>query len=163
MGNRYLTKLKNKINEMREKGMMNKYKLVVCFCVINGLPLILKVIDPDVARKSSSLPARLLYGGKEYLMFDMPQSFNGCGELHENQRYGFSQYIVKSSDGITIEVFDGDRLVYSFESAVVRPDLVESSVSNVEINLFSVDTNINIIPSLIERIFFSQIERKIEG
>lgn len=144
---------------MSEK-CMNKYNLVVCFCVINGLPLILKVIDPDVARKSSSLPARLLYGGKEYLMFDMRQLFNGRGELHENRSHHSSRYIVKSRDGITIEVFDGDRLVYSFESAVVRPDLVERPVSNVEIKLFSVDTNINIIPSLIERIFFLKLRGK---
>jgi hypothetical protein len=162
MENHYLTKLKNKINQMRQKRM-NKYNLVVCFCVINGLPLILKVIDPDVANKSLNRHDRLLYGGQEYFMFDMPQSFNGRGELHENRSHYSSRYIVKSRDGITIEVFYGDILVYSFESAVVRPDIVESPVSNVEIKLFSVDTNINIISSLIERIFFSQIERKIEG
>lgn len=156
--------LKNKINEMREirqKGMKNKYNLVVCFCVINGLPLILKVIDPDVARQSSNLSARLLYGGEEYFMFDMCQTFNGSGVVHENQRYGSSRYIVMSGDGITIEVFNEKTLVlvYSFESAVVRRDLVENPVSNVEIKLFTLDTDIDNIESLIQLVSLSPIAR----
>ena len=152
MENPILTKLKNKINEMREKrekGMKNKYNLVVCFCVINGRPLILKVIDPDVARQSSNLSARLLYGGKEYFMFDMRQTFNGSGVVHENRGIihenhsdYFTKYIVKSKDGIAIEVFNGNIMVYSFESAVVRRDLVENPVSNVEIKLFTLNTQL---------------------
>ena len=162
MENPILTKLKNKINEMREireKGMKNKYNLVVCFCVINGRPLILKVIDPDVANKSLNLRDRLLYGGEEFSTFDMRQTFNGSGVLHENRSHYSSRYIVKSKDGITIEVFDGDILVYSFESAVVRPDLMGRPVSNVEIKLFTLDTDIDNIESLIQLVSLSPIAR----
>jgi hypothetical protein len=159
-------KLTKKIQQLREKRM-KKYNLVVCFCVINGLPLILKVIDPDVARKSSSLPARLLYGGEEVSTFDMRQSFSGSGELYENRSHYSSRYIVMSGDGITIEVFNEKTLVlvYSFKSAVVRPDLVESPVSNVEIKLFTLDTDLidDNIESLIKQLVSLSPIGRIEG
>lgn len=140
--NCYLTlKLREKIEQMREKRI-NKYNLVVCFCVINGSSLILKVLDPDVASKKLSPSDRILYGGKEFSTIDMCQSFNGCGKLHENRYYRNSRYTVKSTNGIAIEIFDGEKLVYSFESAVTRNDLVEKPVSNVEIKLFSLDTSL---------------------
>ena len=143
MENTHLTiKLTEKVKQLREKRI-KKYNLVVCFCVINGLPLILKVLDPVVASKASNLTNdRIIYGGPEFSTFDMRQSFNGSGNLHENRNYGNRRYIVKSIDGITIEVFDGETLVYSFESAVPRYDLVENPVSNVEIKLFSLDTDL---------------------
>jgi hypothetical protein len=163
MENTHLTEKLKKIQQLREKRM-KKYNLVVCFCVIDGLPLILKVIDPDVANKSLNLRDRLLYGGEEFSTFDMRQSFSGSGELYENRSHYSSRYIVKSKDGITIEVFNGDILVYSFESAVVRPDLMESPVSNVEIKLFTLNTeliDIDNIESLIQLISRSQITMEI--
>lgn len=181
MENHHLTvKLKEKIQQMCEKRM-KKYNLVVCFCIINGRPLILKVLDPVVASKASHLTDnRIIYGGREVSTFDMRQLFNGRGNLHENRDYRNRRYIVKSIDGITIEVFDGETLVYSFESSVPRYDLVENPVSNVEIKLFSLDTDLiddihiqsliqlispspipilRIHPSPIRRIYLSPIRR----
>ena len=126
-----------RIEDERLKQLYNLTKeMVFVFLELNGIIVVLAIVDPSWIRSSSSKPnnPHIVYGDPEYRLLSMKASYNTCGDRSEIT--DVKSYTVSTSDGITFNVIDIEENVFSFTTFVKYESLVGQIVSGVQFDQF---------------------------
>jgi len=126
------------LETLRRQRLYNlKKRMVVIFARVNGVIVILTMVDPALMMSSTN-NSDIVYGDtKEWRRLSMKASYNPRG-IRTNKTT-FKSYTVSTTDGSNFKFVDKDEKVLFFETFMEYKSLVGEIVSDVQVDQWLYD------------------------